>query len=252
MAKYDTQEVCLNGHQTTDRYYNSPEFRKNFCTTCGEKTIHQCPTCGKDIKGDIIYENIVDFSGLTTPVPDICHNCGADFPWREKKRKIKELSKSSSIEKDAVFLIGLLCDRFHLIAKQLRQRHADRQTLDIEDEYDVQDLLHSLLKIYFDDVRPEEWNPSYAGCSTRADFLLKDEQVIIEVKKTRASLKAKQIGEQLIIDIAHYKNHSDCKSLYCFIYDPEGYISNPKGIQADLSRKESGFQVVVNIIPKGH
>jgi hypothetical protein len=112
--------------------------------------------------------------------------------------------------------------------------------------------LHSLLKIYFDDVRPEEWNPSYAGSSTRSDFLLKDEQVIIEVKKTRAGLKAKQLGEQLIIDIAHYKNHPDCKSLYCFVYDPEGYISNPKGIQSDLSRKENGFQVIVNIVPKGH
>jgi len=200
----------------------------------------------------MIYENFIDLSGTTTSVPDICDNCGANFPWREKKRKIKELSKPTNVEKDALFLIGLLCDRFHLIAKQLRQRHADRPTLDIEDEYDVQDLLHSLLKIYFDDIRPEEWNPSYAGSSTRSDFLLKDEQVIIEIKKTRAGLKAKQLGEQLIIDIAHYKKHPDCKSLYCFVYDPEGYVSNPKGIQNDLSRKDKDFKVIVNIIPKGH
>lgn len=252
MSRQDTQEVCLNGHQTTDRYYNSPEFRRNFCTTCGEKTLHSCPSCGKDIKGDLIFENIFDLSGTSTPVPDICDNCGADFPWREKKKRIKELSKSTSVERDATFLISLLCDRFHLIAKQLRQRHDDRATLDINDEYDVQDLLHSLLKIYFDDVRPEEWNPSYAGSSTRSDFLLKDEQTIIEVKKTRAGLKAKQLGEQLIIDIAHYKNHPDCKTLYCFVYDPEGYISNPKGIQNDLTKKQKGFNVIVNIIPKGH
>ena len=252
MSRQDTQEVCLNGHQTTDRYYNSPEFRRNFCTTCGEKTLHSCPSCGKDIKGDLIFENIIDLSGTSTPVPDICDNCGADFPWREKKKRIKELSKSTSIERDATFLISLLCDRFHLIAKQLRQRHDDRATLDINDEYDVQDLLHSLFKIYFDDVRPEEWNPSYAGSSTRSDFLLKDEQTIIEVKKTRAGLKAKQLGEQLIIDIAHYKNHPDCKTLYCFVYDPEGYISNPKGIQNDLTKKQKGFNVIVNIIPKGH
>ena len=30
MPVQDAQEVCLNGHQTTDRYYNSPEFRKMF------------------------------------------------------------------------------------------------------------------------------------------------------------------------------------------------------------------------------
>ncbi|SEW34334.1 hypothetical protein SAMN05428988_4111 [Chitinophaga sp. YR573] len=252
MAKQDTQEVCLNGHQITDRYYSSPEFRKKFCTTCGEKTIHTCPSCAKDIKGHMIYENVIDLSGRSTPVPNICDNCGADFPWREKKQKIKELSNPTNVEKDATFLIGVLCDRFHLIVKQLRQRHNDRPTLDINDEYDVQDLLHSLLKIYFDDIRPEEWNPSYAGSSTRSDFLLKDEQIIIEVKKTRTGLKAKQLGEQLIIDIAHYKNNFGCKILYCFVYDPEGYISNPKGIESDLSKNETGFNVIVNIIPKGH
>jgi hypothetical protein len=37
MAKYDTQEVCLNGHQTTDKYYSHLETRKNFCVSCGAK-----------------------------------------------------------------------------------------------------------------------------------------------------------------------------------------------------------------------
>lgn len=43
----------------------------------------------------------------------------------------------------------------------------------LEDEYDVQDLPHALLLLYFDDVRAEEWTPSYAGKSARMDFLLK-------------------------------------------------------------------------------
>lgn len=252
MARQDIQEVCLNGHQTTDSYHNSPEFRKKFCTTCGEKTIHTCPSCNQGIKGKMIYENIIDFSGHSTPVPDICENCGSGFPWKEKKRNLKESYERINAEKDTIFLVGLLCARFHLVTKQLRHRHSDRPTLDINDEYDVQDLFHSLLRIYFDDIRSEEWNPSYAGSSTRSDFLLKDEQVIIEVKKTRSSLKAKQLGEQLIIDIAHYKKHPDCKFLYCFVYDPDEYISNPKGIQNDLSKKENDFNVIVNITPKRH
>lgn len=215
MGKYDTQEVCLNGHQTTDSYYGSPEFRKKFCTTCGEKTIHTCPSCERDIKGRMRYENIIDLSGRATYVPDICDNCGADFPWRDKRKKIEKVSKQ--IRSDPSFLIKLLCDRFHLVAKQLRQRHDDRTTLDIKDEYDVQDLFHSLLRIYFDDIRPEEWNPSYAGSSTRVDFLLKGEETIIEIKKTRPNLKAKQLGEQLIIDIAHYKTIQDVK-LYIALF----------------------------------
>lgn len=109
-----------------------------------------------------------------------------------------------------------------------------------------------MLKIYFDDVRTEEWNPSYAGGSTRSDFLLKEEKIVIEVKKTRSGLKSKQLGEQLIIDIAKYKSHPDCKVLYCFVYDPEGYISNPKGIENDLNSDSKDMKVKVKIIPKGH
>ena len=45
-------------------------------------------------------------------------------------------------------------------------RHGGRNTLDVRDEYDVQDLLHALLKMFFKDVRSEEWTPSYAGASS--------------------------------------------------------------------------------------
>src|SRR5205807_5749974 len=48
-----------------------------------------------------------------------------------------------------------LANRFHLVAQQLRRRHGGRTTLEISDEYDVQDLLHALLLLEFDDVRTE-------------------------------------------------------------------------------------------------
>src|SRR5262249_39670147 len=125
-------------------------------------------------------------------------------------------------------------------------------TLDVQDEYDVQDLIHALLRQFYDDVRPEEYSPTYAGGASRIDFLLKKEQIIIEVKMTRPSLKAKELGEQLIIDIARYEKHPDCKMLYCFVYDPNGYIKNPSGIEADLSRSGEPFPVKVYIGPKTH
>lgn len=81
-----------------------------------------------------------------------------------------------------------LLSNFHKVAKQLQRRHSNRSTLKIMDEYDVQDLLHSLLKIHFGDIRVEEWTPSYAGKSSRMDFILKDLGIIVEVKKTRKGL----------------------------------------------------------------
>jgi REase_DpnII-MboI len=140
--------------------------------------------------------------------------------------------------------------RFHAVVIQLRERHEGRSTLDVNDEYDVQDLLHALLCLQFDDVRPEEWALSYAGKASRVDFLLKPEQSVIEVKKTRQGLAAKEVGDQLIVDIARYSKMSDCKTLLRMVYDPENRIANPGGLQADLSGSKEGIQVEVIIVPK--
>jgi|SRR5882724_3175064 len=152
---------------------------------------------------------------------------------------------------DSISLIERLCNRFHLAARQLRSRHAGRSTIEVEDEYDVQDLLHAILHLHFDDIRAEEWTPSYAGGGSRVDFLLKQEGIVIEAKKTRKGLAAKEVGEQLIIDIARYQAHPDCKCLICFVYDPEGRIANPRGIENDLNRQHEQLKVLVTIAPKG-
>lgn len=151
---------------------------------------------------------------------------------------------------DTFSALRLLAQRFHNIARQLRNRYSQRPTIEVEDEYDVQDLLHSLLLIYFDDIRPEEWTPSYAGKSSRMDFLIKAEQMVIETKKTRKGLDAKELGDQLIVDIQRYQAHPDCKTLFCFVYDPEARITNPVGIEADLSGTHNSLDVVVVIEPK--
>lgn len=139
--------------------------------------------------------------------------------------------------------------RFHFVARQIRNRHDGRTTLTINDEYDVQDLLHSLLKIDFDDIRPEEWTPSYAGKSSRVDFLLKSEKIVIEIKKTREKLEDKKIGEELIIDIARYQSHPDCNHLICFVYDPESRISNPVGLTNDLEKLSENLEVTAIVVP---
>jgi hypothetical protein len=164
---------------------------------------------------------------------------------------VKEDLGSSALEvgPNPINLLRVLCDRFHLVARQIRSRHDDRPTLDIQDEYDAQDLFHALLLVYFDDIRPEEWTPSYAGSSARMDFLLKQERFVIELKKTRKGLGAKELGSQLIEDIERYKSHPDCDILICLVYDPEGRIANPRGIENDLNRTSDELSVLVMIRP---
>ena len=150
---------------------------------------------------------------------------------------------------DPFRVIERLCNRFHACVRQLRDRHDNRPTLDVNDEYDVQDLIHAMLLLDFDDVRPEEWTPSYAGAAARMDFLLKREKIVLEVKRTRKGLNAKEIGEQLIVDCQRYKGHPDCKMLVCFVYDPEGFVANPRGVETDLSTAGGEMPVKVFVRP---
>ena len=85
--------------------------------------------------------------------------------------------KARPKEVPALDKVVLILNRFHRIARQLHHRYEDREALFINDEYDVQDLLHALLLMFFDDIRPEEYSPSYAGRSSRVDFLLKNEKI---------------------------------------------------------------------------
>ncbi|MDA6234486.1 hypothetical protein [Escherichia coli] len=39
------------------------------------------------------------------------------------------------------------------------------------------------------------------------------------------------------IDIEHYRRHSDCKNLWCVIYDPNQLITNSEGLKSDLEGK---------------
>ncbi len=249
MEYIDTQQVCLNGHQITDAINDSPEMKRDYCPTCGEKTITVCPQCKKPIPGHHFYDDVY-CAGLEE-IPSHCPSCGKPFPWTITRKKMAS-SQNEDQSITAADLVKVVCSRFHLVTKQLRERYNSRPTLDVDDEYDVQDLLHSLLRLYFDDIRPEEWTPSYAGKSSGMDFVIKGTGIVIEVKKTRKRLGAKELGSQLIDDIARYQVHQDCQHLICFVYDPEGRVANPRGIESDLSKDADKLKVTVWIVPQGY
>jgi REase_DpnII-MboI len=161
-----------------------------------------------------------------------------------------EESEKESQASDVLRVVTAVCSRLHLVAIQLRDRHNGRETLKIQDEYDVQDLLHGLLRLHFDDIRPEEWTPSYAGSSARMDFLLKAEQIVVEAKMARPGRDAKKIFDELIVDAARYKEHPGCLTLVCFVHDPERVIKNPRGVESDLRKlSDSRLQVIAIIAP---
>lgn len=151
---------------------------------------------------------------------------------------------------DAEKIIENLFQKFHLVVKELCERYDDRSPFKMNDEYDVQDLLEGLLRLHFEDIRREVPTDIFAGSSTRIDFLIDAEQIGIEAKRSRKGLDAKELGDELIKDIAHYKAHPKCRHLYFFVYDPEESIINPRGIEKDLSTKYGNMIVSVLIVPR--
>jgi hypothetical protein len=165
-------------------------------------------------------------------------------------KAFKKIPPKASGSIEANIILSNIFNNFCRFIHQLKRgRHNERDCF-ISDEYDVQDLLHAVLKLHFDDVRVEEWTPQNAGSSNRIDFLINDNQTAIEVKYASINHKDKKIGDELINDIDKYSRHPNCKALYCFVYDPNYCINNPKGLENDLNNKSTeSFKVKVFVRP---
>lgn len=127
-------------------------------------------------------------------------------------------------------------EAFFETTKPLRQRRANKPSIDFKDEYDVQDLLRSHLLVLTPRVEAEEWTPSYAGKQKRMDFLLREFRSAVEAKFVRDATHAGQISEELIIDFDHYQGHPDVDALFCLVYDPGLLIKQPAALIQDLSK----------------
>lgn len=186
------------------------------------------PQVQRQIKG--ILNQVVDFKKE------------ADFILLKYRPTPSQLEATSILEK--------LFSRFHSVAKQLQERQREREPFIIRDEYDVQDLMKGLLQIYFEDIRPEEYCPSYAGTSPRIDFFLKDEQIAVEAKMASKNHGRKKIALELIIDKEYYRKKEGVRFLYCLVYDPNEIIANPHGFEKDLYEKRDNFETMIFVVPR--
>jgi len=160
-------------------------------------------------------------------------------------------SERSGLGETAAHVVEAACRRLPLAIRSMQRRYADRTPIVITDEYDVQDLLRTILVVMFEDVRPEEWTLSYAGGPLRMDFLLKREQLVIETKVTRSGHDARSIRDELAVDLLRYQAHPDCKILVCLVYDREGLIDNPRGFEQDVTGAQGNITVRVAVVQGG-
>lgn len=152
---------------------------------------------------------------------------------------------------DILPLIKDICMNFNKFDINIRRRYGSRETIKINDEHDLQDAILSILKMFVNDIRSEDYVPSYAGGNSRVDFLLPEYRLIIETKMTNSTLHDKQVGEQLIIDFERYKQTNGYNHLICFVYDKEANICNPNGLINDLENlSDEKMRMTVLISPQ--
>jgi REase_DpnII-MboI len=149
---------------------------------------------------------------------------------------------------DAVRTLVAIGERFLYVERELRRRHQDRATLVVNDEYDAQDLFRSLLKLFFEDVRPEDYVPSYAGSSSRVDFLLPEFQLAVELKHARDTMTSASLGVELLVDVGRYSAREDIRHLVCLVFDHTGRLENPRGLERDLSNEVSNESIAVTVV----
>jgi hypothetical protein len=105
-GKFDTAQICLNGHVVTTQYSKMPEQRQGFCDKCGQPTITACTTCYTAIKGNYHNPGVVKLGSAYT-APTFCHGCGEPFPWtwtalNAAKELVSELDDLSEKEKSII------------------------------------------------------------------------------------------------------------------------------------------------------
>ncbi len=161
-----------------------------------------------------------------------------------------ESALDSTLDQDPLYLVRKVCHRFHAVARQLRLRKDYRATLEVEDDYDLQDLLCALLKVEFDEVATDEWTPPYSGGAPRTTLLVNRDQIAVVAKKTRSGLTTKELADQVAADSAYYRAQGRCSTLFCFMYDPEGRIGSPKRLETTLTSVSEHCRVEVLVAPK--
>jgi hypothetical protein len=107
------------------------------------------------------------------------------------------------------------------VQKIIKDRRKGHPVYVISDEYDVQDILYVILKSAFPNLRDEDPIPKVGAKSTKIDLILREENILIEVKMIKAGdSNETHFIEQLKVDFESYHECKWLSKLFCFVWDP--------------------------------
>jgi len=158
------------------------------------------------------------------------------------------LARRSTIES-----ILAVIDGFPRSVGILSNRYDHRAPFPVDDEYDMQDLLHALLIPIVPDCVREDPASKVAGKSSKLDFTSKRYRLGIEAKFVRDAKHAPKVREELLIDEATYHTHPFVDTVIAFVFDPRKAMppAGDHAFEADLTHVvrvgDRGVRYIVRI-----
>jgi hypothetical protein len=169
---------------------------------------------------------------------------------------IQQQTPQTIINNKSVYdtVISIL-NNFHNALKKITQaRRKDHLSFEINDEYDVQDILYVILKSLFPNLKDEDPTPKIGAKSNKIDLILREDAILIEVKMIKKSdSNEKTFIEELKNDIQSYRKSQWLRHLVFFVYDPFGKtkdVHNFYDLNGQQTINETTFSVEVILNPK--
>ena len=127
-------------------------------------------------------------------------------------------------------LLYKILDQFYLFVETFYEKEPNKRAtikreqlneLRMGNEYDVQHILFSIIRLFFTNARTEVCEDTgYA--MVRSDIWIPNLDTVVEIKCSNTSMNQKKLMEEIASDMVHYH----AKIIYFFIYDKDKIIKN--------------------------
>lgn len=158
------------------------------------------------------------------------------------------IKSNSYISTDKMSILKDIFLNFHKFAQQLRVRQNGANPIYIGNEYALQDFVHAILRLHFQNVQNEVSLSEYCGKESRIDFVLKDERIGIEVKFASDNLIDSRLRHQVIEDKEQYIKSGQFDVIVFFIYDPQMVLNKPE-VFYDIEEQTEKCDIKVVVAP---
>lgn len=140
-----------------------------------------------------------------------------------------------------VSMITQVCKRLPHTARVLALRaRKGKSAYEVADEYDVQDLLHGVLRAYLKYSVQEDPLPKVAGAkSSRIDVSIEELGILIEIKYARGPEDQRRIFEEYSQDLVLYAEWPHLKTLIYLIYNSDD-LRDPEAFEKLSGSQEIG------------